>query len=343
MKTNQLKLLTVIIILGLNLLFNNCTNRQISNYDKAGKSETSKEQSSQIKELQKNNLTSQNQKVNSQKNIIVHFDQNKQYYRSIEFKNAIDLKKSSYDIIRNNPYNSLKYEVIGTDYEGNKLYKLKPEEIKMYYPDPQYTNGSMDDIQFEFGKAKSICYVYDESQLFTVVSYDFHVFEPNDVLIGVSSTFIVFSDKGEVVQKYENQKTNCFAPVVTNDGKYLCYSFGGNLDSNGKLINEGYKIIDLQINKTLTLNFIDESFFIQGKSIEHEMLFILLSGDEGKFQYISYNFLGKEIYYSRYYSGDDLSKFKKIQPDGFVFGINSNTDREEKIELFKKDFKVENI
>jgi hypothetical protein len=73
------------------------------------------------------------------------------------------------------------------------------------------------------------------------------------------------------------------------------------------------------------------------------MLFILLSGDEGKFQYISYNFLGKEIYYSRYYSGDDLSKFKKIQPDGFVFGINSNTDREEKIELFKKDFKVENI
>ncbi len=195
--------------------------------------------------------------LNAQENQIEYeFDSTEAFYCNILFKN----KKSGslvkrFNIIQNNPYNYLPYTKYGLTDEGNVKYRLENlTDSEIHYFIPQEIPDAIDtDKLCSPNFASSYHYVYTKGENYTCVAYHLGSAADN-YTISQRSTIYVLNSQGEIVHCLEHMNEVIQYPSVTEDGKFLIYSFTTQNNCTDYEFDSGHLIYNLFRGETVLKN-----------------------------------------------------------------------------------------
>lgn len=90
--------------------------------------------------------------------------------------------------------------------------------------------------------------VYSNEQL-ALIGYNLYL-KSDYLTVGLNSTILIYDQEGKEINRLEDIEVSCNTAAITQDMKYLAFSFGFR-DEPGTMLNAGYRIYDLANNKLL--------------------------------------------------------------------------------------------
>jgi hypothetical protein len=122
--------------------------------------------------------------------------------------------------------------------------------------------------------------------------------------------------------------------VITENGQFLCYTYGGDVDEAGELFPSGYRIIDVKTKKIL----VDRQHPSTGSPFIVRNL-IINGYDEytgcSKYVYVVFDSEKRCLYTKDYCLGENLNQLKEITDTGFLF---SGQDNQPVFDSFEEKF-----
>lgn len=232
----------------------------------------------------------------SQNRIIkyIYDDQNISRPIAIVFTDSITAESDTFDIIKNNPFNDLKYNVIYTDFWGWKSYSFTKEEYNILIPLKQRINylpeseDILNETDYLIG-GTTLSSGFDNEVSNVVLAYSFMAMNSaNDLYIGATGYFFIIDRHGNVIKKSAPLGVDVNEIVISEDNNYIGFHYGSAM--NNRYINSGIKIydvindsliIDYPINDPIVSSFVGSKLIfnapdpiIEGKPRLHSMYYI---------------------------------------------------------------------
>lgn len=193
---------------------------------------------------------------------------------AIVFTDTIASKSDTFDIIKNNPFNDLKYNVIQTDFWGWKAYsfskeaynKLNPYSQRAKYEPETETNANSTDYLIGGTYLSS---GFDNHTSNIVIAYSFLVSDASDELyIGATSIYFIINRNGKVVKTSKPLGVNINEIVISDDNKYVGFHYGAEM--NNKYIKSGVRIYDVKTDSVIFDYFLEDptiGYFVEDKLV----------------------------------------------------------------------------
>ncbi|HLO61020.1 MAG TPA: hypothetical protein VK179_19885 [Bacteroidales bacterium] len=162
-----------------------------------------------------------------------------------------------------------------------------------------------------------------KSEKWTAVGYTI-IYRDEDSSLGCESELTVHNSDGEMCFNLKGIEININEIVVTDDGKYVCFSYGID-DEYGALLNEGYRIYDIGSKKIIAEEKFSGQYYNVHPGSMHNNIKIGMLKDGPNSFYVIYDFRNSTRYKYEYLPGPD-KQLVKITEGGFVFKANGIFD-----------------
>ncbi len=269
-----------------------------------------------------------------------------EYY--IEFIDTITKQvKKTFDLRKNNPYNNLPYSKKGESSNGYNEYqinniKLKDVDLKVAN---LVKNMSFDDdylIEKATGMSYDVALYNDYASKYILVVYDFLLVDETS-LLGESSIIFLFSSDGDFIKKFNSFTRQCHNSCVTENGKYLAYTYGSMADESMNYFDKvGFQIIDVETGKVIVDNDFEAPVHSTVTTCFGNLIRIsCMSLDYNT--YIIYNFEKSKKYTKAYPTDGSAGRGRGVTDVGFVFEEPPRGSNIFRTDYYETDFKVEEI
>lgn len=139
-------------------------------------------------------------------------------------------------------------------------------------------------------------------------------------ILGVKSRAEVYDDKGNLIHTLPENNDGYFAPIITDDGKYLATQFGDIVpDADFTLMPPpGIRIYETRTNAVIVEMKSDPAFSIYPPAKINNLI-LIVRGTKNDFY--EYNIIdpSTRTCFTRNFSNEELSGLKDITAFGFVF------------------------
>lgn len=256
-------------------------------------------------------------------------------YTSVQFVEKVSKTVvSEFDIDNNNPYTK-KFPLLKKGKNNHYLYDLSKININNLEIDQSEYVYKPDLNLIKFGSCGLLIFINDNYSVFNYTLK--YLNATKEEVIAYSSYLYIYNSRGMLVKQIENSSEVMGRPVITENGKYLAYRFGGFLAGSGyTLAKAGYRIIDIEKDKTIIDLNLSDHYKNATPIAENNLIIIRLNGTN--YKYLVYDFDKKRIY-SRIYNENAMVKIKKITKDGFILGKKDMLDKETEFIPFS-DFQI---
>ncbi len=190
---------------------------------------------------------------------------------------------------------------------GSKLFlkRINKQNLKALFSPSIY--------RFEDIESESVDYFQQDSTLFSftgstcnclgenfaVIFHRLTTVDKDGNLYGDRGSIDIYDTNGNIVHSLFNLDVDVKYPVVTNNGKYLMFRYGGWLDEDEIILKEGYRIYDLSSSNELVLDYqIIDSEQLALPIVVGNLLFITIDKPHRKLHHLIYD-LENNIKYSK--------------------------------------------
>lgn len=203
-----------------------------------------------------------------------------QYTTKIVFKQG--QKRGTKELILSelNPYDDFDLDTVvlkTTPFKTFKLENKKKASKKMSYYLRKYPDANYSNL---YSTSSSQCHINGNYLVvcFTVVFGDISSFYANSR----HSTIYIYNKDGTLLQTFEDLPYDANEPKITSDGKYLGFSYGGEVYHNDEKFERGFKIFQVD-NKEIFFEKVNigfrwgcksNVFTIHGKNSKERYFFI---------------------------------------------------------------------
>lgn len=260
----------------------------------------------------------------------------------IIFLDTLTGKRTAYDVFKNNPFNNLKFPRIENTTSYNNVYKLSYKDVLRMIPEKYRALYCEDRRKIENNQSKfaasSSTYLYKESRKHVIIASSLFLSQDFLLTIGVLGSIDVFTNLGVSIYKERANDVNILNPVISENRKYLYYTYGAE-DESGCLIDKGYRLIDMKTKKIIMDRrhesiggpFVVNNLIINGYSIhepEEKHVYIVIDSEN-------------QIIYTKEYSLNEKYHVKEINDKGFL--ISDHEKNVDRFDSFEKCFSKEII
>jgi len=259
--------------------------------------------------------------------------------KRVEFIDENNSVIKSIDLVEDNPYNKLNYEIDRTNEAGHNYYKSIPFDD--LFPDKSF---------FDSDKIKGINSVY----AYPIVNIDSHL--ENYVIViyklatrigelftGSVTTIEIYNSMGEKVKEYNN-RADMGNVRLTENGKYLAYLTGNDMGDQGVGKEElNVKIINVDDDKLILERYPISGFELKGAYPLNNLFIVTMKNyklNTKRYEVINFE---KRKTYSIELTRSERNKLKEKTDEGFIFGLESREDNNIKTLKYEKDFEVEDF
>ncbi len=275
--------------------------------------------------------------IESDKNEVFYkHNENGNYIEGIEFKNlGRNTNSVVLNIFSDNPYNKLDFPILELDNYGGKIYDLSNanfDRIRTEFSFPNYT------LNHKINSAQSSAYIYSKGKKFTTISYTLSFYNQSGHILGIETFIKIFNSKGEIVGKIHDKETGAYITIITEDGNFVLYQYGGEYGCHNEYLEAGFKIYDTNSGKEIYKISTDDKTF--GNPYTKDGVIILVErAENGAYRHHIYDF-NKMIKYEKDFYRGHRPKSKDITRNSLKYKNKGN----EMITLFyEKDFKIEKL
>jgi hypothetical protein len=171
------------------------------------------------------------------------------YIKRIDFVNKkTKAVVNTYDVIENNPYNHLKYPVVGSKLK-NKIYdisNISKNEVSYFMSKKKPL--SVSDLRPT--KARSQIVIW--SDIYTAVANILSTFNIDGYVINYHTTTKILDNSGNIIKVFSHLEYADNRPLVSNNGKYYGLSYGGSINPDEDWVTkQGHRIYDIKTEKLL--------------------------------------------------------------------------------------------
>lgn len=269
----------------------------------------------------------------------VEADEKTGFPKKINYFDNAGKPLNSFDILENNPYNKLEYPILKKDKYGLVIYDMtkvsKSQAAKALSPKyfdqkSSFKKSYSDSNTPKLTSLKSRVVYSGEfrDDSFRIVSYSLMAYSNHEHPISFKSNVFILNNKGTIIANLPDNDTETNMPRITNDGKYILFTYGGELTcSDHKLMPYSFKIIDVNNREILwdePFEKIDTSQQVKYRQSSHyptfteDNLIVIVSTtySEGKeiYMYRVYNPLEKAVYLKE---ANTYIRPSEIKKDGF--------------------------
>ncbi len=232
---------------------------------------------------------------------------------------------STFDVLANSPYHHFNYPLSEDNIHsyGSKMYDTrnidKREFLNRFRRSEIARTANFERLDFH---SLNVYYIIEtnlqQNANYVGITYYTMYFDPMGGPIGqaIHTTLVALNNKGETVFQYKDFNNQASTPVVTPDGKYVVFSYGGILGHSDWQPPEGIIMYDLQNGQKILHKDIISSngnpWIVNGV--------ILTSADlpnKQKRYYVLKPNLG--LTYTKVYLRSARTKRESIEIDGFLF------------------------
>ncbi len=252
------------------------------------------------------------------------------FYDSLQ--QAITAKVNLNDL---NPFNGYNFRYIDNE-SGYDYYDLQNEDrrkvVDCFFPDNKIKDEQLE--RFNSTKA-NIRQSVIEKEMILIVVFALEILDQEDLQIGNRKEILIFDRHGELLAKIPENSDGFLNPTVTEDGKYLGYSYGSTIvDLPDITVPHGLKIYDIKKNQ-LVLD-LKEVFFNRPVSFGRYIRISEPSVDSRTFYIIDPN---TSTIYRRTFSISEVNEIQKFDKEGVSIGDKNGYHYKL---LFKHDFEIMN-
>lgn len=276
------------------------------------------------------------------------YDKNHKYIIGVEFIDTTsNIEKKIFNFSENNPYNSLNLQSIKKDSKENNVYSIsgiKLDEIELENFRFVLNKSLPDTLQLQNaeGFSSSGLLYNKENSNYIIVKYVFFIVEETS-LIGQSTALFIFKSNGELIKVIDNFEKQCKNVCITEDGKYLAYTYGGVADESLDFFDSiGFQIMDIANNKVICDEQFDTPIYKAATGCFDNYIRVTLKSIQRNFTFIIYDF-SKGFKYTKDYPVSVLGNRKAITDSGFLFEVPPRGSGKVRTDYYKTDFKVEKI
>lgn len=229
---------------------------------------------------------------------------------------------NTFNIDENNPYKNLSFPTLFSkekfpyiELKGVGNERIFNELLPDINLEEKYRNA------IEFGNSRIVNYLSEFNESI-IINYGIEIFSIFENVIGYINKIYILNKNGNIISIIPKNNNGFFNPVITENKKYLAYKIGGGSEmaSITAANPNGLVIYDLekdkaifQLKNTLLLSLtLNKNLIITAKYL-------------GNHNYHYYVFNPNDlVYYTKYFSAEDIGKLVKIDESGFEF-INFNS------------------
>ena len=183
----------------------------------------------------------------SQNTIQYEWDASKRFIEKIHFYKQSDCT-NTFDIRTNNPYKDLDAKAIGTNYAEFSLFDLSNSNIPANY----FSNALEQENNNTLAIATSDMNLYEEGKNFTAVAYNLYASDSKKDVVGIRGSCYVLNAQGQTTTFYDHIDVDIRFPIVTENGKYFGFLYGGVVSEDGKKVhNNGVRIYNNETNSII--------------------------------------------------------------------------------------------
>lgn len=191
--------------------------------------------------------------VGAQNNKVTYIYYNKSNPEAIVAIKFIDVKTNTiintFDVIANNPYNYLKYPIVGNNFK-NKIYNLKniqKNELDYFVSKRKPLEISNLIPVKAFSKANIF-----ESKNHVAISYILNTINSDGNYINFHTTTKIVDKTGKTIKIFEHLDYEDNNPIISPNGQFYALNYGGYIDNNeNMLFHQGYRIYDIKTGHLL--------------------------------------------------------------------------------------------
>lgn len=269
-----------------------------------------------------------------------------EYY--IEFIDTVTKQvKKTFDLRKNNPYNNLPNSKKGESSNGYNEYqfdniKLKDVDLKVAN---LVKNMSFDDdylIEKATGMSSDVVLANDYSSNYVIIKYNFLLVDGTS-LLGESSIIFLFSSEGDFIKKFNSFTRQCHNSCVTENGKYLAFTYGSIADESLSYFDKvGFQIIDVETGRVIVDNDFEAPVQSTVSTCFGNLIRIsCMSLDYNT--YIIYDFKKNKKYTKDYPTDGSAGRRKGVTDVGLVYEEPPRGSNILRTDYYETDFKVEVI
>jgi hypothetical protein len=259
--------------------------------------------------------------------------------KRVEFIDENNSVIKSIDLVEENPFNKLNYEIDIKDKAGHNYYKSIP--FDEFFPDKAFFNSE---------KIKGIKAVYaypivdvdNTNNNFIIIFYRLAT-RFGDLYTGSKVTIRIYNMQGENIKEYNN-RTDMGNVRLTENGKYLAYFAGDDMGDQGSGKEElNVKIINIENDKIILERYPISGFVLQGVYPLNDLFIIAMENYRSlikRYEVINFE---KRVIYSREFTRSEIEKLQNQTNEGFIFGIDIYGDSNTKTLRYENDFEEEDF
>ncbi|HAF27645.1 MAG TPA: hypothetical protein DCG75_01235 [Bacteroidales bacterium] len=286
------------------------------------------------------NAFSQTEKEQTNKPFTVIKDSNNKLKELVFYDTINNFKIKSIDLTENNPYyKKLKLDNTVKTEQSSNLYNVNEASLNSIIlpADRKHYHRTIKEKDIKINQAMIEEIVYHKLKNKVAVGYTLGLAH-DFYMAGVSSEIYIYDYQGNKVNSIINIDVNINRFILTNEGNYLCFSYGVE-DESGIMLKDGFRIYDLKQNKLIVDNKIETTINTIGLYSPVDDLLIVTLNEFRKQTAIVYDFEKNNIY-TRIFSKDEFLKIKSKGKDGYKM-----VDENGKINLetYLKTFSVEEL
>ncbi|MFO7656888.1 MAG: hypothetical protein R6W78_07460 [Bacteroidales bacterium] len=241
-----------------------------------------------------------------------------------------------FDVKENNPfYNMLNIDISKAKATGNNAYSIDNIPINELITSEQrsiYNRNIPDSITVEYAIVKENVNTFQKN--FVIIGNTASLYH-KDFLVGVKNHITIQDINGNIVHTYTEPNLNVNYTAVTDNYKYLCFTYGSG-DEWGDIVSFRYRIIDLDTKQII----VDEPIELDISSVQLSSKYnIIHIGFPMESKRVFYD-LDNKMKYIRQFTWEEGNRGMWIETNGIKI---KNEQGEYEILLFDRDFKVEDI
>lgn len=260
--------------------------------------------------------------------------------KKVEFIDKYDRVIKSINLIEENPYNKLNYDIDRTDKAGHNYYKsISYDDL---FPDKSIFNSDkIEGINSVY--AYPIVNVDSHLENYVIIIYTLAT-RIGEIFTGSITTIELYDSKGEKLKEINNITSGVGTVKITENGKYLAYLCGNDMGDQGVYKKKiGVRIFDLNNDSLILDRNAKKGFELLCPGPLNNMLVITMKDYKSDIiRHEIINFEKRKIY-SIELTRNERNKLKERTNESYIFGLTSRINESEKILKYEKDFEVEDF
>ena len=160
------------------------------------------------------------------------YDENNVSIEKIQFVDEVTGKDiGEFNVLENNPYDSLKYPVVEKNTYSFKIYALNNSIDTFFLSAKDIDSTSLPSKSVK--NASSYTTVYKEGKEIAAVGYILESTDADGKIIGLRSSVKVVRAPGVVIADLKHLNVDVRSITVTENGHFPAFNYGGVIDENG--------------------------------------------------------------------------------------------------------------